>query len=301
MTDSSVTFTISRLNGIDSVKWDFGDGQKSQLLQPVKKYTAAGFYNVQLIVYKVDCSGLNDTIAKRIWVAGAADFLGKDTSSCDILSLQFGIDEINGANYLWNTGAVSNRINTSVTGLFWLEIEQKGCTIRDSVTVSAKPLPFVKIAAQDTTVCGNRPIVLSVGNTNATAYLWNTGETTSSITIDKTGKYFVTVTKNTCIASDTLRVTSGDCEMFIPNAFTPNKDGLNDNFGVLGTAVVQDFSFKIYNRYGQVIFSTNNIANKWDGTYKGQRMSAGTYPWSIIYINKLGYTKWLRGTVLIVR
>jgi gliding motility-associated-like protein len=95
-------------------------------------------------------------------------------------------------------------------------------------------------------------------------------------------------------------VFAGDCDMFVPNAFTPNNDGTNDYFGVAGIVAVQNFSMKIYDRYGQVIFSTNDIAGKWDGRFKGKAMPVGAYPWSIIYINSKGYTKWLKGTVLIL-
>jgi gliding motility-associated-like protein len=297
--DKDVLFKINRVNGIDSVKWDFGDGQISKLLQPLHHYLNPGFYDVQLIVYKVDCSGLNDVITRRIWIAGAADFLGKDTASCDQLSLQLGIEDIFGVHYLWNTGAVINKITTTANGTYWLEVEQNGCKIRDTIIVSTKAKPVVN-AGRDTSICLNNQIVLSATST-ATQYLWNTGETTPSITINKTGSYYVTVTENGCIGSDTMMVVAGDCDIFIPNAFTPDNDGINDYFKVLGTMIVHDYSMKIYNRYGQVIFSTNNIADKWDGRFKGKAMLPGAYPWSIIYINGKGYTKWLRGTVLIVR
>ncbi|GAB2835522.1 T9SS type B sorting domain-containing protein [Ferruginibacter profundus] len=297
--DKDISFKINRVNGIDSVKWDFGDGQKSQVLQPLNHYLNPGFYDVKLIVYKVDCSGQNDTITRRIWIAGAADFLGKDTASCDQLSLQLGIEDIFGVHYLWNTGALSNKITTSANGLYWLEVEQNGCKIRDSITVSTKPKPVVN-AGRDTSICLNNQLILRAIST-ASQYVWSTGETTPSITINKPGTYSVTVTESGCTAADSLVVIAGDCDIFIPNAFTPNNDGINDYFKVLGSMIVHDYSMKIYNRYGQVIFSTNNIADKWDGKYKGKPMLPGAYPWSIIYINGKGYTKWLRGTVLIVR
>jgi gliding motility-associated-like protein len=297
--DATISFKINRLNGIDSVKWDFGDGQKSKLLQPVNTYAAPGFYDVQLIVYKIDCSGLNDTITRRIWIAGAAAFLGIDTSSCDILSLVLGVDEVAGANYIWNTGAVTSKITTTSNGLYWLEMEQNGCKLRDSITVSTKPKPTVSVG-NDTSICPNKPVVLSAGNITADTYLWNTGEASRTILVAKAGKYHVTVTEKGCIASDTVLVVPGDCDIFIPNAFTPNKDGKNDEFGVLGNMIVTNFLFQVYNRYGQVVFSTTNISGKWDGTYKGKAVANGAYPWSITYINGKGFTKWLKGTVLIV-
>jgi gliding motility-associated-like protein len=297
--NKNVAFKISRTAGIDSVKWDFGDGQQSQALQPVNNYANPGFYNVQLIVYKIDCSGSNDTVNRRIWIAATGNFLGKDTSGCDNLALSIGVAAIDGANYLWNNGAVSNTITTTNFGLYWLELNQNGCKLRDSLNVFEKQKPAVNIG-NDTFVCNNKPIVLNAGNNIASGYLWNTGETSPFISINKAGIYYVTVTGNLCAATDTVIVFPGDCDIFIPNTFTPNGDGINDQFGIANSVKVQDFSMKIYNRYGQVIFSTKNVAGKWDGKFKGKYVHAGSYPWSIIYINGKGYTKWLNGSVLVL-
>ncbi len=297
--DSTVTFTINRTAGIDSVKWDFGDGQTSQLLQPAHKYLVAGFYEVQLTVYKTDCSGLNDVIKRRIWLAASSAFLGKDTTSCDVVSLQLGVAETYGVNYLWNTGAATSAITTYSNGLYWLEVEQNGCRMRDSVNIFTTPKPFVSLG-NDTTICLNRPVVLTA-STTASAVLWNTGETTRNITVKNTGTYYATVTENLCKASDTIQVRHGDCDFFIPNAFSPDGDGVNDNFGVLNTSTLQNFSLKIYDRYGHIVFSTQNVTNKWDGKIKGKNMPSGAYTWQITYINSLGYTKWLKGSVLLIR
>jgi gliding motility-associated-like protein len=296
--NASVAFKINRLNGIDSVKWDFGDGQKSKLMQPVNTYAAPGFYDVQLVIHTKNCSGLNDTVTKKIWIAAAAAFLGKDISSCDGLSLVLGIDEVDGANYIWSTGAVTSKITTTSSGLYWLEMEQNGCKQRDSITIFTKPKPIVSIG-NDTTICPSKPVVFRSSNVTADSYLWNTGETTKSILVSKEGKYYVTVTENGCIASDTALVVPGDCDIFIPNAFTPNRDGKNDYFGVLGNMIVTHFSFQVYNRYGQVIFSTTDISGKWDGTYRSKQVPNGAYPWVLTYTNGKGLIKWLKGTVLI--
>lgn len=298
-TNKNVGFSISRTAGIDSVKWDFGDGQKSQLLQPFNNYTNPGFYNVNLIVYKTDCSGLNDTITRKIWIADGSVFLGKDTASCYKKPLSLGINVIDGANYLWNNGELTNKIDAANFGLYWLEIEQNGCRLRDTISVFESTKPAVNIG-KDTFVCSNKPVILNAGNNTASGYLWNTGETTASIIINKAAIYSVTVTGNSCVVYDTIVVFPGDCAIFIPNAFTPNNDTRNDFFGISNAMAFQDFSMKIYNRYGQVIFSTKSITDKWDGKYKGKYVPVGSYPWSIIYINAKGYTKWLNGSVLVL-
>jgi gliding motility-associated-like protein len=298
--DRTIGFKINRLSRIDSVKWDFGDGQHSQVLQPTHTYLAGGFYDVKLIVYKVDCSGLNDTINRRIWIADKADFLGPDTTSCTIISIDIGVTEVYGVNYLWNTGFTGSHITTSGFGWYWLEMEQNGCKVRDSIDLAPRPLPYVNLGT-DTSICAYKPVVLYSGSTGADSYLWNTGETSSSITINKTGTYSVKVTKNSCVASDTVLVTAGDCGVFIPSAFTPNNDSRNEKFGVITDAAVKDFSMQVFNKWGQMVFSSSNISDKWDGTFKGKNAPTGGYVWFLFYVNKKGERKYEQGTVMLIR
>ncbi len=299
-TDLTINFKLNRLSGIDSVRWFFGDAQQSQVLEPIHTYPAPGFYDVRLIVYKIDCSGQNDTINRRIWIADTAGFLGKDTASCDVLALTLSGPDIEGANYLWNTGFNGSQITTTGFGLYWLEIQQNGCKFRDSILVTEKPKPTVSLGP-DTTICKFKPVVLSVGGGFYDTYLWNTGESTRSITVDKTGTYYIEVSLNGCVASDTVVVLPGDCAIFIPSAFTPNNDGLNDQFGVLGDITVKSFSFEIYNKWGQKVFTTTDITQKWNGTYKGKNTPNGAYPWFIYYVTGNGLRKYLQGTVMLIR
>lgn len=298
--DRNISFKLNRLSGIDSVKWFFGDAQQSQVLEPTHNYGAPGFYNVKLIVYKVDCSGLNDTITRKIWIADSAGFLGADTSSCNLLTLTIGVADIEGANYLWNTGYNGNKITTTGFGTYWLEVQQNGCKLRDSINVTEKPKPAVSLGP-DTSICRFKPVVLTAGSSFYDTYLWNTGESTRSITVDKAGIYYIDVTLNGCVASDTVVVFPGDCAVFIPSAFTPNGDGLNDSFGVLGDITVKSFSLQIFNKWGQMVFTTTDISQKWDGTYKGKKATIGTYPWIVYYVTGTGQRKYLQGTVMLIR
>lgn len=298
--DNNVSFTINRLNGIDSVKWDFGDTQQAQTLQPTHNYAAPGFYDVTLIVYKVDCSGLNDTITRRIWIADSQQFLGADTSSCNLFTMEIGVDEIPGVNYAWSTGANTRKITTTGFGDYWLEMEQNGCKIRDTISVSASPRPVVTLGA-DTVICKYSPVVLRTLSSNYDSYLWSTGETTPTIFVNQTGKYLVTVTKNGCEASDSILVKPGDCDVYIPSAFTPNGDNLNETFGVIDNANVQNFIFQVYNKYGQLIFNTTDITRKWDGTFKGKQVPNGGYVWIISYVDSRGRKINEQGTVMLIR
>ncbi|HEX2682965.1 MAG TPA: gliding motility-associated C-terminal domain-containing protein, partial [Ferruginibacter sp.] len=298
--DRNITFKINRLSGIDSVKWDFGDAQRSQLLQPSHTYAAPGFYDVQLIVYKVDCSGQNDTITRKIWIAASNKFLGNDTSSCKSFNLEIGIDEIFGVNYLWNTGATGNKITTTGFGDYWLDLEQNGCKIRDTIRVLQKPKPVVDLGA-DTSICKYKPVVLTTGNTTYDSYLWSTGETTPAIFVNQTGTYHITVTQGGCEAADTVLVKPGDCDIYIPSAFTPNNDNLNETFGVIDYANVGNFSMQVFDRWGERIFYSNDINQKWDGSFRGKKVPNGGYFWMISYTNKRGIKVYEQGMVQVIR
>lgn len=298
--DRNATFKISRVSGIDSVKWFFGDLGQSQALQPTHTYAAPGFYDVKLIVYKVDCSGLNDTIIRKIWIAATDKFLGKDTSSCNPLKLDIGIDEIYGANYLWNTGSTDNRITTSGFADYWLELEQNGCKIRDTISVIPRPKPVVYLGP-DTSVCRNKPVVLTTGNQTFDTYLWSTGETSPSILVTQIGTYHIAVTQSGCEAADTIVVRAGDCDVYIPSAFTPNNDNLNDDFGVVENTTLQYYSMQIFSKWGQLIFNSNDVTRKWDGTYKGKKMPNGSYVWILNYTNIRGRKFYEQGMVMLLR
>ena len=201
---------------------------------------------------------------------------------------------------MWNTGFTGSKTTTTGFGDYWLEMEQNGCKVRDTIKVSPKPKPVVSLGA-DTTICKYKPVVLQTGNSNYDTYLWSTGETSASILVNQTGKYYVTVTQSSCEASDTIIVTPGDCDVYIPTAFTPNNDNLNETFGVVDNVALQYFSLQIYSKWGELIFSSNAVAKKWDGTFKGKKMPNGAYLWMLNYTNIRGRKFYEQGTVMLIR
>jgi gliding motility-associated-like protein len=91
-----------------------------------------------------------------------------------------------------------------------------------------------------------------------------------------------------------------DPNLFHPTAFTPNGDNLNDNFSVFGQYVV-GFEMKIFNRWGELLFSTNDIQSGWDGTYLGNEMPEGTYTFIAHITDRAGRTFKRSGSVLLLR
>ena len=87
--------------------------------------------------------------------------------------------------------------------------------------------------------------------------------------------------------------------IYIPNSFTPNGDGMNDTFGIHGEAV-KDFKMQVFNRWGQVIFETNNFNNRWDGTFDGMQVPQGSYIYRVSATGVTGKSAARDGTVNII-
>ena len=92
------------------------------------------------------------------------------------------------------------------------------------------------------------------------------------------------------------------CYIAVPNAFTPNGDGLNDYFYPLNAFKAENLEFKVYNRLGQLVFETNDWTKKWDGTINGHPQDAGVYVWTLKYtVRQTGKTVFTKGSAVLIR
>lgn len=113
------------------------------------------------------------------------------------------------------------------------------------------------------------------------------------------------VTNLTLGCSDSARHTLtvlDFCLIDVPTAFTPNNDGLNDFFRPHNALKADQYQFKVYNRWGQLVFSSNNWQDKWDGTIKGLPQPAGVYVWMLSYIHRdTKQSVFRKGTITLIR
>ena len=204
-----------------------------------------------------------------------AALLGNDTSVC---SNSYTLDAGAGwSGYLWSNNAISQSIQVTKTGTYWVEVTNaSGCQKRDSVFITLNA-PEFKLPA-DTSFCGTSLTLKA--NSPSDKYLWNTGDTTESISITKSGSYSVTLTKGLCVVSDTIKieVLTKAPQFAPPNIFTPNGDNTNDTYNI-GAANFNEYTFKIFNRWGQLVFETTDTKVNWDGKSKGKDVPAGSYYW----------------------
>jgi len=177
-----------------------------------------------------------------------------------------------------------NHVQTGQQGIYTLTVtDTLDCQESKELNLTVYESPQIAFAGIDT-LFAQPGFVLEAGSGYA-GYLWNTGDTTDAITVNNEGQYWVTVTsEKSCQAADTVMVLWGGEPFYLPNAFTPNGDGLNDEFKpVQRYDLVKTYHLYIYNRWGQLIFDSPDINTGWDGTYKGQPVEQGTYVYKIVY------------------
>lgn len=132
-------------------------------------------------------------------------------------------------------------------------------------------IPEVAIVTSGEDFCEHGELILNA-ETDYEEYIWNTGETTPFITATHPGLYTVTVTEGECQASDHYTVPACEFTLYMPNSITPSRaDGINDYLFVPDYVhrFVTDFDIEIFNRWGELVYKTNDINFRWDGNVDG--------------------------------
>jgi gliding motility-associated-like protein len=142
------------------------------------------------------------------------------------------------------------------------------------LTVLPEPSPYL---GADTSLCAGNSILLYPGR--FTNYTWQNGSTEDHITITKPGVYSVTVTDKCGSGRDEIMIGEGICDIYFPKAFTPNNDGVNDLFRILGPHNLMEYHLSVYNRWGQKVFETFDQSKGWNGNFNGQLQSVQSFVW----------------------
>jgi gliding motility-associated-like protein len=172
------------------------------------------------------------------------------------------------------------RIDASYAGsyIFYLTQTIDGCESNPSlVTVNVLNTPKVDLP-EDTALCLHQQVTLGK-QVAGVQYLWNTGSTNCCIDVHENGTYHLKAFNYCGTDEGETTVLFSDCEhcIWTANAFSPNGDGLNDAFEVKNLCPLKTYQIKIYNRFGQLVFFSNDISKHWDGTFNGTPCDASTY------------------------
>jgi gliding motility-associated-like protein len=161
--------------------------------------------------------------------------------------------------------------------------DSSACARTETIEVQVYPNPHVNLADNDT-ICSEQEVVLSPGSGFA-AYKWQNGSTEPQLDVTTEGLYWVIVTDNHgCQASDSVMLRPCELLIWMPNVFSPNSDGLNDEFMAKSNLDLDiEFKMLVFNKWGQELFSSNDIKKGWDGTFKGKPCPPDLYTWSISF------------------
>ncbi|PKP38695.1 MAG: hypothetical protein CVT98_04845 [Bacteroidetes bacterium HGW-Bacteroidetes-15] len=224
------------------------------------------------------------------------------------------LDPGNFLSYLWQDESTNRIFYTGEAGTYQVQLvnSQYNCTYNE-MEAFVNPLPVVWLG-NDTVLFGTQTLPLDVYDPSFNFYEWSTGQISSSIVVD--GGYgdqeiWVTVTdQNGCTNSDTIMIGSADYrDLRIPGAFTPNGDGVNDTWifpapgedGAELFSYIDDVDVKIFNRWGNLVWSSSGMFKPWDGRDLGGReLPMDSYHY-VIRFNVEGKVFLYKGSVTIVR
>ncbi|MGN8058176.1 PKD domain-containing protein [Pedobacter sp. 22163] len=304
-TNQSFSF-INTSKNYTKLSWDFGPGVKSQVPisndSKIVTFTETGLKTITLTVESNN--GCVSTFTKDILVElkpEKPDISINQALFClkDIIKLSVPVQE--GITYAWsgpnNYSATTNAIEIPVTdfnlaGQYQVVLTSGTCSSEPAIidVPAIARIPVAKFYTEPTfDVKFSAPVPITFTNMSLYGdfYEWNFGDGITSSEQNPThiyqadGLFRITLTafsKNGCANS----ITQGDliikknASTFVPNAFSPNGDGINDEL-VVGVTNLKKYNIHIYNRLGTRIFFTNNIFENWNGTFKGNELPVGVY------------------------
>lgn len=239
-----------------------------------------------------------------------------------------------GTQYTWsNTTTLTNTgngqvnswpyaIHATATPLqstdYILSVTNAGCPNRllDTFHVLVTQ-PITVFAGNDTSIVAGQPLQLNVrvSDTLANQYSWLPGLGLNATNIANPVANLVTQAGNTvtytvrattadgCFGEDKIKVTvfATAPDIFVPSAFTPNGDGRNDKLRPIGVGISQLYYFRVFNRWGQLVFSASDLENGWDGTINGKLQTTDTYVYVTQGIDYTGKVITKKGVVTLIR
>jgi gliding motility-associated-like protein len=255
-----------------------------------------GTYSVELTH---SCGTVTDAINVLLDFPPVVD-LGNDTALCigEVLML----DVTNPlSTYLWNDNSTTPTFLVSVPGVYSVDVTNYCGITSDNIEVIYASIPTIFIG-EDTTFCDSSNFVLDATSVGC-SYLWQDFSTSPVYEVNESGTYSIELTNNCGSASDTIEIVAEMCgiELQMPNIFTPNNDGANDQFIPVKMEGIMNAHIVILNRWGEVVFESDDLSLGWNGKISGENCSDGVYYYLVNYwgINDAGGTK--HGFVTVVR
>lgn len=300
---------------INDWQWSFGDDNTADIQNPSNTYIATGNYTVQLTV--TSSNGCNNAVQRNISVYENPLVNFSSTPACfgeaNGTATALPIGGIAPYNYNWQNNQYTATATDLSAGNYEITVtDANGCSVAGTATVTQPTSAFVINASEeifDIPFGDTVNFVLSTNSESTVLYSISPDYNLSCTNCDsvlaypnQTTTYIVNaIDTNGCTASKEILVTVNEKYiLFVPNVFTPNGDGNNDDIRVFAKGV-KTFYWIIFNRWGEKVFESNDINKAWDGTYKGKLLNPDTYVYKVQLSYLTGKTAEQKGSISILK
>lgn len=269
-----VPLMLSAFNEGADYEWQDNSADEEFLVEKTGNYA---------VVVSNICNSIMDTRHITLLKGPPTIELGEDLRLCpeEIKILNATNQE---ATYIWQDGSIDSIFTVSELGIYDVTVTN-ACGVANDDIVIDYLLPLEVNLQEDFFLC--QPVaILSTSEHPDAAYKWNNGEEGRAIEVQEPGFYTLTAETICEIQSDTVEVkTCNICDVYIPNVFSPNNDGINDKFSPLTgvTCELSNYLLRIYDRWGALVFESRNPEEGWDGTFQSKVIAASSYVWQLSY------------------
>ncbi|MFT6717423.1 MAG: gliding motility-associated-like protein, partial [Saprospiraceae bacterium] len=308
-----------------SFTWDFGDGNSGTDSLGVNKYADQGTYDIKLMMESsIGCLDTNEiklTLyldpGKKLSVLN--DYFCVPTTTTlqlNYSNLNFVPEEVyfklEGEKIVGDSISLAFSEAKSYNMSVHVTYGGGNCMTDSTFTHEYYELPFAEFDYNPKKLSLETPeISFTSSSTNTTIWNWNFGDERTQIIENPAHKYLeannypvqlIASNKGGCTDTAVIIIPLAPANIIqLPNAFTPDNDGFNDEFGILFAGNMDILSFKIFNRWGNMVFRTGDITEKWDGQYKGEPQNHGTYVYYVKGRNEQGEISEYKGNFSLIR
>jgi gliding motility-associated-like protein len=307
-------------NNVETISkwhWTF-DNLTTAAVQNPSTYFNAGMHNARLIAEtSVGCKGV--ALDQSFEIYSKPKIKLDISDSCVFVPITYAANDMDGnvIRWDWDFGSGFQAGPSNITMTYNTEGNRpftvithtdKGC--RDTIYRPFAIFNNLSYAGKDTVAAVNEPVQLfGRGETNM-QYIWspstglndpNIENPVAILDKDQLYKLYTTTEKGCRKQTQILIKRCNGPDLYVPSAFTPNNDGLNDKLKVFPVGIKSFGYLAVYDRWGQLMFRTTNYHQGWDGTFKGTQLSTGTFIYMVQAIDYKGKELFRKGTVTLIK
>ena len=313
--------------GANSFLINFGDGSSQTIGAGTvtHTYAAIGSYRVSLVL--VDSNYCNQADSASITIRLAPNVKAQFTTpalGCLPYTANFTNTSIGGTDFVWNFGDGTNSTQANtvhqylIAGNYTIQLvanDSATCNKTDtaSFAINVSGLPTASFTVSPQPPITNKPLLFTNNSLGGVSYKWYFGDGDSLLsssligvnhTYNSTGTYnacLIAMNANGCTDTTCQNVNAIIIPLFdVPNAFSPNGDGVNDKVFINGFGITS-MKWNIYNRWGTLVYESSDKAAGWDGTYKGKLQAQDVYHYTlqVVMSNGAKYSK--EGDITLLR